>query len=129
MEDKKPYNSPLGTRLDEMVVQMLRKDPAFREEYIRQNIEEGDPQELLDCLRRVVDAAGGIGALSKAIGLNRSQLYRTLSKEGRPEFSTVTKVLKWLGLHLTVERDRKFSSGVREPAKHYGARRKGKKKP
>jgi probable addiction module antidote protein len=127
MEDRAAYSSSLGTSFDEMMVQMLRKDPAFREEYIRQSVEEGDPQALLDCLRHVVDAVGGIGALSKDIGLNRSQLYRTLSKEGRPEFSTVTKVLRWLGLHLTVERDRKKVTGVREPRKPYRAKVKNAK--
>ncbi|HEX8044274.1 addiction module antidote protein, partial [Rhizobium sp.] len=39
--------------------------------------------------------------LAKDVGMNRSALYRALSGEGNPEFATILKVVKALGLKLT----------------------------
>jgi len=47
------------------------------------------------------DAASIARALGTDIGMNRSALYRALSGEGHPEFSTILKVVKALGLKLT----------------------------
>jgi probable addiction module antidote protein len=41
--------------------------------------------------------------LSRATGISREGLYKALSPEGNPTFSTVTKVAKVLGFKLTVE--------------------------
>lgn len=38
--------------------------------------------------------------LAKDIGLSREGLYRALSAEGNPEFATIMKVIKGLGLRL-----------------------------
>jgi probable addiction module antidote protein len=40
--------------------------------------------------------------IAKAAGLGRANLYNSLSPAGNPEFATVAKVLKALGLRLTV---------------------------
>ena len=40
--------------------------------------------------------------LARASGLGRANLYKALSSEGNPEFATVAKVLRALGLRLTV---------------------------
>lgn len=99
--------SPIGSSFDETVVQMLKDDPAFREEYIRATLKEDDPQMLILSLRKVIDAVGGVSTLSKETGLNRTQLYRTLSKDGKPEYFTLTRILKYLGLHLSITRNKK----------------------
>ncbi len=39
--------------------------------------------------------------LAKDTGLAREALYRALSEDGNPEFATVLKVLKVLGLRLS----------------------------
>lgn len=38
--------------------------------------------------------------LAKDIGLSREGLYRALSADGNPEFTTIMKVIKGLGLRL-----------------------------
>ncbi len=40
--------------------------------------------------------------IARVTGLGRAGLYKALSPEGNPEFVTVTKVLKALGLRLSV---------------------------
>ena len=40
--------------------------------------------------------------IAKATGLGRESLYKALSKQGNPEFTTVLKVIHALGLKLKV---------------------------
>ena len=44
--------------------------------------------------------ARNISRLAKDIGLSREGLYRALSADGNPEFTTIMKVIKGLGLRL-----------------------------
>ena len=44
--------------------------------------------------------AKGMSRLAKETGLAREGLYKALSAEGNPEFATVMKVIKALGLKL-----------------------------
>jgi probable addiction module antidote protein len=41
--------------------------------------------------------------IAKASGLRRESLYKALSNEGNPEFSTILKVVKALGIRLHAE--------------------------
>ena len=50
----------------------------------------------------VVARTEGMGEIAKQAGLTRPSLYKALSENGRPEFSTVLKVVRALGLKLTV---------------------------
>jgi probable addiction module antidote protein len=43
-----------------------------------------------------------LGAKAKDTGLTREGLYRSLSADGNPEFATILKVVKALGLSLQV---------------------------
>jgi probable addiction module antidote protein len=49
-----------------------------------------------------VARAEGMAEIAKQAGLTRPSLYKALSENGRPEFSTVLKVLRALGLKLKV---------------------------
>ena len=51
----------------------------------------------------VVARARGMTQLSKDTGLARESLYRALSGDGNPEFSTILKVMKALNLNLSVK--------------------------
>ena len=44
--------------------------------------------------------ARGMAQLARDTGLSREGLYKALSKDGNPEFSTVVKVIHALGLRL-----------------------------
>lgn len=50
-----------------------------------------------------VARARGMTQLAKDSGLAREGLYKALSADGNPEFATVMKVIKALGLKLHIE--------------------------
>lgn len=49
-----------------------------------------------------ISRARGMSKLASDTGLSREGLYKALSADGNPEFSTVMKVIKALGLKLHV---------------------------
>jgi probable addiction module antidote protein len=69
--------------------------------YIEEALEIGDPAFIADALG-VVARARGMTQIAKDAGLSRESLYKALSSEGNPEFATVLRVLKALGLRLSV---------------------------
>lgn len=78
-------------------------DPEFAAIYLETALENGDIAAFSLALRHVAQAQeGGITKVAKNSKLNREQLYRTLSKKGKPQLETVTKVLHSFGLRLAV---------------------------
>jgi probable addiction module antidote protein len=67
--------------------------------YLEAAFEDGDPQVISAAIGDVARARG-MSELSRETGLSRESLYRALSSEGHPEFSTVIKVLKAFGVRL-----------------------------
>lgn len=65
-------------------------------------LEEGDPALVRHALG-VIARARGMSQLARDTGLTREGLYKALSAEGNPEFSTVMKVITALGLRLRAE--------------------------
>lgn len=63
---------------------------------------DGDPALVAAALG---DVARGIGMseMARATGLAREALYKALSSRGNPELGTVLKVLRALGLDLSVQ--------------------------
>lgn len=78
------------------------KDPANAAAYVEAALEEGDEAGLLQALRNVADARGGIARIAEKTGLNREALYRTLSKRGNPELKSLAAILGATGLRLSV---------------------------
>jgi probable addiction module antidote protein len=68
--------------------------------YIDAVFEDGDPALLVHALG-VVARARGMTQVARETGLSRESLYRALDSNGNPEFATVVRVLKALGLRLT----------------------------
>ena len=62
-------------------------------------LEENDPGLIAAALGDIVRAKG-MTRIAKKTGLVRESLYKALSAEGNPEFSTVLKVVQALGLQL-----------------------------
>jgi probable addiction module antidote protein len=51
----------------------------------------------------VIAKARGMAQLAKETGLSSDSLYKAFSPEGNPEFSTILKVTKALGIRLHAE--------------------------
>lgn len=75
------------------------KNDADMAAYLEAALEEGDPALAAAALGDIARAKG-MGDIARETGLGRESLYKALSAEGNPEFSTVLKVLKALGLRL-----------------------------
>jgi probable addiction module antidote protein len=69
--------------------------------YLEAVFEDGDPALIAHSLG-VIARAKGMAKIAKASGLRRESLYKALSPQGNPEFSTVLKVLHALGLKLKI---------------------------
>ena len=82
-------------------------DPKAAAAYLKVALEEyerdGDVSVLLIAIRTVVNAQGGIGALAKATGLNRQTLYRTLGGKHSPRLDTLSAILNFCGLSLSLK--------------------------
>lgn len=78
------------------------QDPDEASAYLDAVLEDGDNSALLVALRDVVDARGGVAELAVEKGLSRETLYRTLSEEGNPTLETLSKVLEFAGLRVSV---------------------------
>jgi len=70
-------------------------------EYMRQVVEDGDVAELASALGHVARARG-MAQLARDTGLSRESLYKSLSGERAPNSETLFKVMKALGLKLTI---------------------------
>lgn len=67
--------------------------------YLEAALEEGDPALVAAALGDIARAKG-MTEIAREAGLGRESLYKALSPEGNPEFATVLKVVKALGLKL-----------------------------
>jgi probable addiction module antidote protein len=68
--------------------------------YITAALETGDPEFVRDAIG-IVARARGMAAIAKEADLNRESLYKALGASGNPEFGTMLRVLKALGLTLS----------------------------
>ena len=67
--------------------------------YLEAALEEEDPALVAAALGAIARAKG-MSEIARETGLGRESLYKALSAEGNPEFATVLKVVKALGLRL-----------------------------
>lgn len=91
----------------EAIIEMLRDDPAFADEYLRAAMEqadqEGGHEALLSALRHVAEAQG-MAQVAERAGIQRESLYRALSPKGNPTLKTLVAVLEAAGLRLAITR-------------------------
>ena len=67
--------------------------------YLEAALEDGDPNLVAAALGDIARAKG-MTQIAREAGLGRESLYKALSPEGNPEFATVLKVVRALGLRL-----------------------------
>lgn len=91
-----------------MTVKITRYDTAEHlksdediQAYLDAVLEEGgdDPAYIVHALG-IIARAKNMSQLARDTGLSREGLYKALSEEGNPTFSTVTKIAKALGLQI-----------------------------
>ncbi|MBA3810102.1 MAG: putative addiction module antidote protein [Caulobacteraceae bacterium] len=69
--------------------------------YLDAVFEDGDPALIKAAIGDVARARGMSEIAAKA-GISRVGLYKALSESGNPSFSTITAVMKALGVRLSV---------------------------
>ena len=76
--------------------------PAEAAEYLNAALEENSNELFLLALRNVAEAHGK-KKLAEDVQRNHESMYRILSEQGNPQFSSLTAILRELGLKLSVE--------------------------
>ncbi|OAI25070.1 MULTISPECIES: addiction module antidote protein [Methylomonas] len=93
---------------DQTVIELLREDPTFADEYLAAALEEvdqpGGREALLAALRHIAEAQG-MAAVAERAGIKRESLYRALSPKGNPTMKTLLAVTNAAGLKLSVHRN------------------------
>jgi probable addiction module antidote protein len=74
---------------------------SVRVAYIAAALETGDADFVRDALG-LVARSRGMGEIAKKAGLNRESLYKALGETGNPEFGTVVRIVRAMGLTLSV---------------------------
>jgi probable addiction module antidote protein len=80
------------------VVDYLKTDEDMAD-YLETAMEDGHPGVIATVIGNIARAKGMTQVAHKA-GIGRVSLYKALSSKGNPEFATVLKVVKALGLRL-----------------------------
>jgi probable addiction module antidote protein len=88
---------------DDAMAEMLRDDLAYAVQLLNSILEDGDQRELLMTLRQMAKAFGGMQNIADSAQLSPAQLYRTLSSEMNPLLSSLSAILKAMGLRLAIQ--------------------------
>lgn len=80
----------------------LQNDPGFAAAYLSAAIADSR-EAFLIALRDVAEAKQGMSQLANRARVNRESLYRALSEDGNPRFSTLESVLDALGMGLSIK--------------------------
>ena len=70
--------------------------------YLTEALATGDTAVIAHALG-VIARTRGMSRIASETGLSRESLYRALSAEGNPEFTTVLRIMEAVGLRLTAE--------------------------
>jgi probable addiction module antidote protein len=76
--------------------------PAARAEYLSAALETADMPFILDAIN-VIARAEGMTRIAEAASVGRTSLYKTLQPSANPEFETILRVLKAVGVRLTAQ--------------------------
>jgi probable addiction module antidote protein len=87
--------------------------------YLEAALEDGDTRVIVHALGTIARARG-MSQVARDAGLGRESLYKALSPDGAPLFTTVLKVVQALGLTLHAEAN--SDTRCAEPAGKYRAR-------
>lgn len=83
------------------ITEYLDSDEAIGE-YLSQVLEDGDSDELIRALGYIAKARG-MAMVARDSGLGRESLYKALAPGAKPRFDTVLKVMRALGVKLSIK--------------------------
>ncbi len=70
-------------------------------EYLNAVLEEGSDAEIVSAIGHIAKAIG-MTKIAEDTGMSRPSLYKALSNNSKPRFSTIMKVLKAIGGQIRV---------------------------
>jgi probable addiction module antidote protein len=79
----------------------ILQSPADIAAYLDTYLEDGSSTELRSALNTVA-RSHGMSALSRETGISREALYKALGSEGNPTLDTLLRIIRALGLRLSV---------------------------
>jgi probable addiction module antidote protein len=69
--------------------------------YLDEAVQSEDPAFITHALGTIARARG-MSQIAKDAGLSRESLYKALSADGNPEFGTILRVVRALGLRFSI---------------------------
>lgn len=113
------YVMPLTRNFKDTIKARLDRDPAFRDELLREGIEcflQGDIETGKSILRNFINATVGFQKLGKATNTQPKSLMRMFSETGNPRAGNLFAVISHLqsenGIRLSVR-----ASSIKSPRK------------
>ncbi|MGB3180548.1 MAG: addiction module antidote protein [Cyclobacteriaceae bacterium] len=76
-------------------------DDAMVAEYLNTVLEEGETHDLIPALGHIAKARG-MTKIAEETGMSRPSLYKALSQGSKPQFDTILKVLRAVGVNLSI---------------------------
>jgi probable addiction module antidote protein len=102
MKGNKAMTRKASVPFDFSIRDELLKNPENAAVYLEECLVDGNMELFQEALQNVAKAQGGMTALAKETDLAREALYRSLSKKGKPQMETITKVLSALGMRISI---------------------------
>ncbi len=90
------------TKIREFDPAKYLEDEGMMADYLAACLEDPNPDVFLAALGDVAKARG-IAQLAKDTGLRRESLYKTFAAGKKPQFETILKITKALGVPLSVK--------------------------
>ena len=90
--------------LDDVAAEQMRNDPQFALYHLGRCAQDPEPRVFLRALKQLVGAQpGGLAAVARKAGVDRSGLHRALTGVHVPNWNTVARVFRALNLTGKVE--------------------------
>lgn len=92
---------------DEYIIEQL-KDEEFAREYLNASLEEyltdfnGEAFAL--ALKKIIVANGSVTEFAKKSNISRQHLYKLFSLHSKPQFETISQILKCLGYKIELKK-------------------------
>ena len=106
---------------EDAMAERYAKHPDEALEILNAVLEDGEPGEMLVLMRQLTKAFGGVPSIAERADLNPTQLYRTLSADGNPSLTSLTAILKAMGLRLAITPIQSAKPAVKRKSKRAAA--------